>query len=256
MLSQFSLSAIAELETGRLVSSFFALTAIISLRYFAVSGITYWLLADEPKLAFARRLMDRDPNPALRRQEIYWSVIASFIYAVPATLVLELWLSGHTAIYNDLSLLPLWYVPVSLLIYFFLHDTYFYWSHRWMHWKVLYPTVHKVHHLSRPPSAWAAFSFHAYESLILSWVIPALTLIVPIHIGALLFMLTIMTINATLNHCGYEILPKSWIKSWFGEVLVTATHHNLHHKHYNCNYALYFRFWDKLMRTDRMEYGP
>lgn len=254
MFSQISLSAFAALDPQRLVSSFVALSAIISLRYFLVSGITYWLLAGEPKLSFARRLMDKDPNPALRRQEIFWSVIASFIYAIPAALVLELWLTGHTAIYSDLNALPLWYVPVSLLVYFFLHDAYFYWSHRCMHLKAIYPAVHKVHHLSRPPTAWAAFSFHAYESLILSWVIPALTLIIPIHIGALLFMLTIMTLNATLNHCGYEILPKSWIKGWPGKMLITATHHNLHHKHYNCNYALYFRFWDKLMGTDQMEY--
>ena len=30
-------------------------------------------------------------------------------------------------------------------------------------------------------------------------------------------------------------------------------HHDLHHKHFSCNYALYFRFWDKLMGTDIME---
>ena len=30
-------------------------------------------------------------------------------------------------------------------------------------------------------------------------------------------------------------------------------HHNLHHLNYQCNFALYFRFWDKVMGTDTLE---
>ena len=256
MIDNLFLSPLTALDPVRLASSFIALTGIILMRYFIVSGAVYWLLADEGRRTFtgARRLMDQAPPPNLRRQEITWSIIAALIYAAPAALILELWLVGHTAIYNNLNDFPLWYLPLSLLIYFFLHDTYFYWSHRWMHLKALYLTVHKVHHLSRPPTAWAAFSFHAYESAILCWVIPVMTLFIPIHIGTLLLMLTIMTLNATFNHCGYEMLPRFWIKGRFGQILITATHHNLHHKYHNCNYGLYFRFWDRLMGTDKMEY--
>lgn len=252
-MSDLSLQAMTQLNASSWLLTFFALTAIIALRYVVVSGGIHWLLTRDRKPAYAIHLMDKPSPPGTVKKEIGWSLVSSFIYAAPATLVLELWLAGHTAIYNDMFTYPLWYIPVSILGYLFLHDTYFYWSHRLMHHKKLYAKIHKVHHLSRPPTAWASFSFHPYESLLLCWIVPALTLIIPIHINAMLFVLTIMTINAVLNHCGWELLPQSWIRGWVGRTLITATHHNLHHKHYNCNYGLYFRFWDKWLGTDVME---
>ena len=69
----------------------------------------------------------------------------------------------------------------------------------------------------------------------------------------MLIILTLMTICSVLNHTGYEILPRWWINGFLGRHLISAAHHNLHHQRYRCNYALYFRFWDKLMGTDIME---
>jgi sterol desaturase/sphingolipid hydroxylase (fatty acid hydroxylase superfamily) len=83
--------------------------------------------------------------------------------------------------------------------------------------------------------------------------LPALALVVPIHISGMLFILTLMTLAAVLNHSGYEILPKWWLRGLPGRNLITAAHHDLHHKYFNCNYGLYFRFWDKVMRTDILE---
>ena len=38
-----------------------------------------------------------------------------------------------------------------------------------------------------------------------------------------------------------------------GRWFISAAHHDLHHTHVRCNYGLYFRVWDKLMGTDRLE---
>lgn len=249
-MNDLSLPPLADFSAW--LPTYFALTAIVALRYVATSGAFYWWLVSSLRPAHATRLMSKSSPPGTIKREIVWSLLSSFIYAAPATLVLEIWLAGGTAIYTDWFAWPIWYIPVSVLIYLCLHDTYFYWSHRLMHHKKLYASVHKVHHLSRPPTAWASFSFHTYESLILCWVVPILILFVPIHLSALLFVLAIMTISAVLNHCGWELLPERWVYGWPGSVLITATHHNLHHKHYNCNYGLYFRAWDKLMNTDSM----
>ena len=62
-----------------------------------------------------------------------------------------------------------------------------------------------------------------------------------------------MTVTSVINHTGYEIYPDSWLKSLFGKHVISASHHSLHHEKYSCNFALYFRFWDKLMGTDLME---
>jgi lathosterol oxidase len=245
---------LAEFSYSQLMVTFLGLTVIIAIRYIFISGLFYWLLwgrSEQP--AKAIKLMHGQPKPGIVGQEIRWSLISSFIYAAPAAVVIELWNAGGTAVYLDIDQFPLWYLPLSVLLYLFLHDTYFYWTHRLMHLKRVFPVMHRIHHQSRPPTPWAAFSFHPYESVLGAVFLPALTLIVPIHIGAILFILTLMTFAAVLNHSGYEILPRWWLRGWPGKTLISAAHHDLHHKHFNCNYALYFRFWDKLMDTDIME---
>ena len=64
-------------------------------------------------------------------------------------------------------------------------------------------------------------------------------------------LLIFMTVCSVINHAGWEIFPKSWLKGPLGEIFITASHHNVHHRDYQANYALYFRFWDKLMGTDK-----
>jgi sterol desaturase/sphingolipid hydroxylase (fatty acid hydroxylase superfamily) len=245
---------LAEIQLDQLTFTFLALTAIIAVRYLFISGLFYWLLwgRSQDKVK-AIKLMEGTPKAGVVGREIRWSLLASFIYAAPAAVVIELWKLGGTAVYMDINMLPLWYLPVSVLLYLFLHDTYFYWTHRLMHLKKLFPVMHRVHHESRPPTPWAAFSFHPYESVVGAIFMPVLALLLPIHISGILFILTLMTFAAVLNHSGYEILPKWWLRAWPGKTLITAAHHDLHHKHFSCNYALYFRFWDKLMGTDIME---
>jgi lathosterol oxidase len=245
---------LAQIPPEQLLATFLALTVIIALRYVLISGLFYWLLwRRKTEGGRAIKLMAGEPQPGAVAKEIGWSLLSSFIYAAPPAVVFELWRLGGTAVYMDLTAMPLWYLPVSVGIYLFLHDTYFYWTHRLMHHKRVFPVMHRVHHESRPPTPWASFSFHPYESVLGAIFLPALALVIPIHVGAVLFILTVMTLAAVLNHSGYEIFPRWWLRGWPGRHLITAAHHDLHHKHFSCNYGLYFRFWDKLMRTDIME---
>jgi len=245
---------IAQIPPASLAVTFVALSAIIAVRYALISGLFYWLLwGRPPEKVRAIKLMHGRPKPGAVRREIGWSLASSLIYAAPAAVVFELWRLGGTAVYIDIDQYPLWYLPVSILVYLFLHDTYFYWTHRLMHLRPLFTVMHKVHHESRPPTPWAAFSFHPYESVLGAIFLPLLALVVPIHVGAILLILTVMTLAAVFNHSGWEVFPKWWLKRWPGRHLITAAHHDLHHKPPRTNYALYFRFWDKLMGTDVME---
>lgn len=231
-----------------------ALYLIIALRYFAIAGLFYWLLwKREPDKVHARKLTALRPAAPVIRSEIRWSLISSLIYAVPGAIVIEAWKHGGTAMYTDISEYGWLYLVASVFVYLFLHDTYFYWTHRLMHHRRLFMVMHKVHHDSRQPTPWAAFSFHPYESILGAILVPALTFFVPIHVGAILFILVLMTICSVLNHTGYEVFPDSWLRGFLGRHVITATHHNLHHQKYTCNFALYFRFWDKLMGTDIFE---
>jgi sterol desaturase/sphingolipid hydroxylase (fatty acid hydroxylase superfamily) len=135
---------------------------------------------------------------------------------------------------------------------FVMHDTYFYWTHRWLHLPSIYRRFHKVHHESINPTPWTSFSFDPVESMMTAIIIPILVFIIPIHISMLILLLTLMTIFGVVNHTGYEVYPRSWMRGFWSQNWITPTHHTLHHHKFNCNYGLYFRFWDQLMNTDVM----
>lgn len=222
-----------------------AMTVIVAVRYAITSGAFAWA---------TRRVRPGryDGLDAQIRMEIGWSLASAAIYGIPAGVVAWGWQErGWTRIYADAGDYPLWWMPVSLFLYLFLHDTWFYWTHRWMHWPRVFRAAHAVHHASRPPTAWAAMSFHPIEAITGAIVIPALVFVIPIHIGILGAVLAIMTLMGVTNHMGWEIFPRRLVNSRFGEWLITASHHQRHHEQYLCNYGLYFRFWDRVCGTDR-----
>ncbi|MET0269318.1 MAG: sterol desaturase family protein [Sphingomonas sp.] len=220
------------------------MTAIVGLRYLAVSG------------GFALATRARHPGlyAGRRRQigrEIGWSLLSAAIYGVPAGVVAWGWQArGWTRIYTDAAARPLWWLPLSVLVYLLVHDAWFYWPHRWRHRPAVFARVHAVHPASRPPTAWAAMSFSPTEALSGALVIPMLVFLVPIHVGALGVVLAIMTLMGVTNHMGWEMFPRFLVHGRVGRWLITASHHERHHRDYRCNYGLYFRHWDKLCGTD------
>ena len=119
-----------------------------------------------------------------------------------------------------------------------------------MHHRKLFKHTHAGHHKSVQPTPWASFSFDPIEAVSSAWLLPVIALIIPLHVGMALFILMLMTINAVFNHAGWEVYPERWIKGWWGRHIITASHHNLHHTQFKGNYGLYFRFWDKVCKTD------
>ena len=119
-----------------------------------------------------------------------------------------------------------------------------------MHRPRSFRIAHAVHHDSRPPTAWAAMSFHPIEALTGAVVIPVLVFLIPIHVAVLGLVLAIMTVMGVTNHMGWEMFPRWLVQGPVGRWLITATHHQLHHAAYRRNYGLYFRFWDKICGTD------
>lgn len=225
--------------------SMIALSAIVALRYLAVSGGFAWLTE--------RRFPGLYGGRATQiRKEVGWSLVSAIIYGAPAGFLAWGWQAhGWTRIYSDVSAYPLWWPPASIAIYLLIHDSWFYWTHRWMHRPAVYRRIHAVHHASRNPTAWAAMSFHPWESVTGAVLIPALVLLIPIHYGALLAVLMVMTVMGVTNHMGWELFPRWIVEGRLGNWIITASHHQRHHEKYLCNFGLYFRFWDWLCGTDR-----
>lgn len=227
------------------ISAALAMTLIVGLRYLATSGLFAWATNRvRPGLY--------DKLGKQIRMEIGWSILSAAIYGVPAGIVAWGWQNlGWTKIYTDLQAMPLWWLPLSLFLYLFAHDTWFYWTHRLFHRPKWFRIAHAVHHASRPPTAWAAMSFHPIEAISGAFVVPLLVFLIPIHVSMLGLVLTIMTLMGVTNHMGWELFPRAIVHSRLGGGLITASHHQRHHEDYLCNYGLYFRFWDRLCGTDR-----
>lgn len=228
-----------------LILSALAMTVIVGMRYLIASGgFALLTRALRPGLYAGQR--------AQIGREIGWSLASAAIYGIPAGVVAWGWQNrGWTRIYTDVHAFPRWWLPLSVLLYLAAHDSWFYWTHRLMHRPAPFRVAHAVHHASRPPTAWAAMSFHPWEALTGAVVIPSLVFVIPVHVAALGLVLGIMTVMGVTNHMGWELFPRFMREGMFGGWLITASHHQRHHAEYRCNYGLYFRFWDRLCGTDR-----
>ncbi|HTM91608.1 MAG TPA: sterol desaturase family protein [Flavisolibacter sp.] len=225
--------------------------AVVIGRYLLVAGIFYgvfylWF----PQKWQQRKINNRGYKKDQFRKEVFWSTITALLFAVAGAGTLLLWQKRYTKVYFDANDYPLWWLPLSLIIALILHETYYYWLHRWMHHPKIFKVVHKVHHDSNITSPWTAFSFHPIEGFFQAIFLPALLMVLPMHLYVLIIQLTIMTFSSVINHLDIEIYPKNFHKHFFGRWLIGATHHSLHHKQFKYNYGLYFTFWDKWKRTE------
>lgn len=234
---------------------FLILTGIVFLRYLLLSGAYHY---------FVYILLGRDH--AVRRvhrgnfkrgqvlKEVYWSGVSSFVFGAVGVGMIIAWQTGNTAIYIDPGLYGYWYLPVSLIAAMFIHETYYYWLHRWMHRPTVFRWLHKVHHESLETNSWTSFSFHPMESVLQAVIVPLIVFVLPMNIYVLLFYLVVMTLSAVVNHAGIEVFPAGFHRHWLGKWLIGATHHDIHHKKFKYNYGLYFTSWDRWMGTENKDY--
>jgi Delta7-sterol 5-desaturase len=207
----------------------------------------------EPRRLLARRLGPGPVGEPQARREVLYSLVSLAIFGLVGVLMYGLTRMGLSRFYSDDRHGAAWFVlsiPVMLLV----HDTYFYWTHRFMHWKPIFKHVHRVHHLSHNPSPLAAYAFHPLEAVIEAGIGPLLLLTLPVHRTAFLVFLTLQLAINVLGHLGFELYPRGFLRSPLGWLLNTTTHHHQHHQKTNWNFGLYFNVWDRLMGTNHPHY--
>ena len=227
------------------------LSLIIGARYLLVAGGVWWLLWGRTNDLGCRLNRDR-PSRRLMLHEVRYSLLSTPIYALPAAIALEAWKVGGTKLYLDPGAYPLWWLPLSFVLLLIVLDTHYYWTHRLLHHRSLFPWAHAAHHRARDPSPFASFAFDPAEAILTAWLLPVLAFVVPLNIWMLAVLLTVMTASAVMNHCGWELWPDRWVRSGPGSQFITATHHSRHHTHMKTNFGLFFRVWDRLCGTDAM----
>ncbi|MBB6371586.1 sterol desaturase family protein [Chryseobacterium shigense] len=237
------------------LKDFFDLGSTNLLYYFFFAGLCYWLCY----IMFKRTLYNaKIQQKEIKKEdvirEIFHSVISTFVMALLILLVTHSFLNQYTKLYRDINDYSLYWLVGSTFVGLFIHDTYFYWMHRILHHKKIFKYVHLIHHKSTNPSPFAAYSFHMAEAIAEGLIVPILLFIIPLHfISIYIFIVSSLMINI-YGHLGYEIAPKWLRNSFLFTIFNTSVYHNLHHNKFKGNYGLYFRFWDKIMKTENPDY--
>jgi sterol desaturase/sphingolipid hydroxylase (fatty acid hydroxylase superfamily) len=223
--------------------------------YFGTAGVAYLIFHLWWKRVFApRRIQPRTAGEAAIRRDILYSLSSVAIFALVGLGIHHLAWQGWTKLYLRIAEHGWRYFWFSLLVMIVVHDTWFYWTHRVMHWPPLFRVMHRVHHLSHTPTPWSALAFHPTEALVHALIFPLMAMVMPMHplVGAL-WLIYMIVINVW-GHLGLELLPAGFRRHWLFRWHNTTTHHDMHHRHLTGNYSLYFNFWDRVMKTNHPEY--
>jgi lathosterol oxidase len=228
------------------------LFAAIVLRYYILALIFEGLFLKEKTSGSSNYTYKTQLKKGQLAYEMIWSVITSGIFALAGAYLLLMWEKGQLPLYGDFTPSDWWYIPLSVVLALLIHETLYYWLHRWMHIPSIFKWVHKVHHQSLATTSWTAFSFHPLEGLIQMIMLAVIVLVLPLHYYVLLFLLILMSVSSIINHIGIDFYPKT---GWFRKYFIGAKHHAMHHEHFTTNYGLYFTFWDRWMNTEDKEFS-
>jgi lathosterol oxidase len=240
---------------GDFLKMFAGISVADFVRY-AVAAGALWLFfyALRRKRWLHRKVVPGFAKGADIRREILLSALTCLVYGVVGLVTIYAILHGWTRSYFRVETYGWWWFAGSVLITIFLHDAYFYWTHRWMHRPSVYRVMHRAHHRSTNPTPWAAYAFHPLEAFVHALIFPIVVFLYPIHpLAFLTFMFVQLGFNV-IGHAGFEIYPRWFLDSWMGKFFNTPTNHSMHHEFFTGNYGLYFNFWDRLMGTNHKDY--
>ena len=235
---------------------YFKSIRLIGVRYFLIAGIAFLLFYVIWRNRFLyKKIQGRFPANSDYLREMGYSFLTICIFSfVSLLLITHPKIAPHTTRYIDIHEYGWFYYFLAYPLMFVMHDTYFYFSHRIMHHKKLFPWFHLVHHQSTNPSPWAAYAFHPLESLVEVGIVVIFLFTIPIHRTHLMIFFLMMITYNVYGHLGYELYPKGFSKSRMGKWINTSINHNQHHQYFKGNYGLYFLFWDRVCGTIREDY--
>ena len=225
------------------------LAMLIMIRYTLFTAIGFVVGSITNRLAPYRRLQKSPFTRAQVKREIAHSLVTVSVFTLVVGAIVLMTQAGWTKIYmdpGDFGLIWFWIqIPLVLLI----QDWYFYWIHRISHKPGIYERVHKTHHLSTNPSAFAAFAFHPIEAFLEIAIFLVLVLILPLSVQALLIVGAVSLVFNVYGHLGFEIMPRALAKSPIGYWMNKSAFHNQHHRTYKYNFGLYTTIWDRVHGT-------
>ena len=143
---------------------------------------------------------------------------------------------------------------LSLIFFMFVEDSIFYWAHRFLHMKWIYPHIHKMHHTHSSTVSIASEYAHPLEFM-LSNILP--TTVGPMILGYRCHFVTVVAwyifryAENLDGHCGYDF---SWSPFRLIPFSSGGAYHDYHHAVNIGNYASLFSVWDTVYGTNKTYY--
>ncbi len=125
----------------------------------------------------------------------------------------------------------LWFAALLLLMPV-IHSTHFYFTHRMLHWRPLYRSIHRIHHYNIEVGPWSGLAMHPLE-LAIYFSTVCVQWLLALHPLNALFQLQFAIFNAAMSHTGFE---KILLSKEVG-IESNSYFHFLHHKYFECNYG-------------------
>ena len=232
--------------------------AIYGVRYLVMAGLAWHVARPTAAGGWGRPHANAPETFDVRRhvrRELGYSVITVGVFGLINAGLFGSGLIRSSQLYFRVADHPTWWFWLSIALMLLLHDTLFYWLHRAMHWPALFGPMHRVHHRSIHPTAFAAYSFHPLEAVGEALIVTAIIFLLPVHPLAFVIFQTISTAYNVYGHCGREFWPRGMASHPLGRWINTSTAHAAHHGRGRFNYGLYFLFWDRWMGTLDPDYG-
>ena len=187
------------------------------------------------------------------RHELLWSALnlATTAFVLKAT---STYLVDNGLLMTD-STPAAWYdIAFDFAVFFFVFDFYFYCVHRLIHVEPLYSWTHRIHHRSIAPNPLSSSSMSPVEGVLEGMIIPLFLAAFTVHEASMLFIIPFATIMGLYVHCGYEMMPKWWYKTWLTRWFITPTFHDQHHQYVHYNFGGFTTIWDWVFGTVRPQF--
>jgi Delta7-sterol 5-desaturase len=237
------------------IEYFYIFVCAFTLAYFLLGTGVYLYVYKLQKYQLKRFKIQRDEPPLENIWwNIKWSTITMGVWVIVAYVLVLLINNDHTQVYANISDYGIPYFIFTIILFAVLHDTYYYWAHRFMHsHDIVYKYAHSVHHTTMNPTPFSIFAFSPIEALLLGFYFVLICLIIPIHIYAVIAVFMINSFANIIGHLGYEFLGFTLSKR-IDKFFINSIHHNTHHKYGYLNYSIYFPYWDTIMKTLHPKY--
>jgi sterol desaturase/sphingolipid hydroxylase (fatty acid hydroxylase superfamily) len=139
----------------------------------------------------------------------------------------------------------------GFLLNFVLVDYLYYWNHRWLHGRSLWP-AHAVHHTAERMDVFITSRNTLWTPLLIVYLwINGLFLFLLRDPGAFIFAASLTASLDLWRHSSFAPRPGSALHRALGRVLITPHEHAWHHSrdHVDCNFGANLSLWDRLHGT-------